>query len=161
MEPAIQDRIPHNHCWGCGTLNPRGLHIKSYVEGDRTVCRFQPSPEHMAGPTHVLNGGIIAAVIDCHSVCTAIADSYRAAGRELGSEPLLWSVTASLRIDYLAPTPIAETLELRAHVREAKGRRRTIECTLHAAGRECARAEVVAVEVPASWRGAARTGPGA
>ena len=153
MEAAIQDRIPHNHCWGCGTLNPRGLHIKSYAEGDETVCRFQPSPEHMAGPTHVLNGGIIAAVLDCHCVCTAIADSYRAAGRELGSEPLLWSVTASLRVDYLAPTPLAEPLELRARVREVRGRRRVIACTLRSAGRECARAEVTAVEVPDSWRG--------
>jgi acyl-coenzyme A thioesterase PaaI-like protein len=152
MTRAIQDTIPHNHCWGCGTLNPRGLQIKSYVEGEETVCRFRPSPEHMAGPTHVLNGGIIAAVIDCHCVCTAIANSYRAAGRELGSEPLLWSVTASLRIEYLAPTPIAEETELRARVREVKGRRRVVECTLSSGGRECARAEVVAVEVPPSWR---------
>jgi acyl-coenzyme A thioesterase PaaI-like protein len=152
MTRAIQDTIPHNHCWGCGTLNPRGLQIKSYVEGEETVCRFRPSPEHMAGPTHVLNGGIIAAVIDCHCVCTAIANSYRGAGRELGSEPLLWSVTASLRIEYLAPTPIAEETELRARVREVKGRRRVVECTLSSGGRECARAEVVAVEVPPSWR---------
>ena len=71
MTVAIQDRIPHNHCWGCGTLNPRGLHIKSFVEGDEVVCTFRPSPDHMAGPTTVLYGGIIAAVIDCHAVCTA------------------------------------------------------------------------------------------
>ena len=152
MTTAIQDRIPHNHCWGCGTLNPRGLQIKSYPEGDETVCRFQPSPDHMAGPTHVVNGGILAAVIDCHSVCTAIADVYRAAGRELGSEPLLWAVTASMKIDYLAPTPIDAPVELRAKVRESKGRKRVIDCTLRSGGRECARAEVVAVEVPAEWR---------
>src|SRR5512137_1615055 len=76
---AIQDQIPHNHCWGCGTLNPRGLRIKSFVEGDEAVCTFQPSPDFMAGPTNVLYGGILAAVIDCHTVCTAIAHSYRAA----------------------------------------------------------------------------------
>ncbi len=152
MERAIQDCIPHNHCWGCGTLNPRGLQIKSYWEGDETVCRFQPSPEHMAGPTHVLNGGIIAAVVDCHCVCTAISESHRAAGRELGTEPLLWSVTASLKIDYLAPTPIAAPVELRAHVRETKGRKRVVDCTLRSGGRECARAEVIAVEVPVAWR---------
>ena len=62
VPPAIQDRIPHNHCFGCGTLNPRGLQIKSYVEGDEAVCTFQPSPDHMAGPTDVVYGGIIAAV---------------------------------------------------------------------------------------------------
>jgi acyl-coenzyme A thioesterase PaaI-like protein len=149
---AIQDSIPHNHCWGCGTLNPRGLQVKSYVEGEETVCRFQPWPEHMAGPTDVVNGGIIAAVIDCHAVCTALADAYRAAGAELGSEPLRWAVTASLRIDYLAPTPIGQPMELRARVREVKGRKRVVDCTLRSGGRECARAEVIAVEVPAGWR---------
>lgn len=154
MKTAIQDVIPHNRCWGCGTLNPRGLQIKSYVEGDETVCRFQPSPDHMAGPTHVLNGGIIATVVDCHCVCTAIAHAYRAAGRELGSEPLLWCVTASLKVDYLAPTPIDAPVELRARVRETKGRRHVVECTLGSGGKDCARAEVVAVEVPPSWRGA-------
>jgi acyl-coenzyme A thioesterase PaaI-like protein len=154
VQKAIQDSIPHNHCWGCGTLNPSGLQIKSYVEGDGTVCRFQPSPAHMAGPTHVVNGGIIAAVIDCHAVCTAIADAYRVAGRELGSEPLLWAVTASLRVDYLAPTPIDEPMEVRARVREVRGRKRIVECTVRSGGRECVRAEVVAVEVPAAWRGA-------
>ncbi len=149
---AIQDVIPHNRCWGCGTLNPRGLRIKSFVEGDETVCRFQPSPDHMAGPTHVLNGGIIATVVDCHGVCTAIADAYRAAGRELGSEPLIWCVTASLKVDYLAPTPITGPVELRARVREAKGRKRVVECRVWAEGKECARAEVVAVEVGEGWR---------
>jgi acyl-coenzyme A thioesterase PaaI-like protein len=127
--------------------------IKSYPDGDGTVCRFQPSPEHMAGPTHVVNGGIIAAVVDCHTICTAIADAYRVAGRALGSEPLLWCVTASLKVDYLAPTPIGEPMELRARIREVKGRKRILECTVRSGGKDCARAEVVAVEVSPEWRG--------
>ncbi|HQR29051.1 MAG TPA: PaaI family thioesterase [Anaeromyxobacteraceae bacterium] len=151
MAPSIQERIPHNHCWGCGTLNPRGLRIQSFVEGEETVCTFHPSPDHMAGPTTVLYGGIIAAVIDCHSVCTAIADAYRAAGQELGSAPHRWCVTGALRIDYLAPTPIDRPVELRARVREAKGRKRVVECTVRSGGVETARAEVIAVEVPAGW----------
>ena len=153
MDQAIQDQIPHNHCFGCGTLNPRGLRIKSHLQGEESVCRFQPSPDHMAGPTHVVYGGIIAAVIDCHCVCTAIADAYRVAGRPLGSEPLLWAVTASLKIDYLAPTPIDQPMELRARVRETKGRKRIVDCTVRSGGRDCARAEVIAVEVGASWHG--------
>lgn len=153
MDQAIQDQIPHNHCFGCGTLNPRGLRIKSYPQGEETVCRFQPSPDHMAGPTHVVYGGIIAAVIDCHCVCTAIADAYRVAGRPLGSEPLLWAVTASLKVDFLAPTPIGEPMELRARVRETKGRKRILDCVVRSGGRDCARAEVIAVEVGASWHG--------
>jgi len=154
MVKAIQDLVPGNHCWGCGPLNPHGLQIKSWLEGDEAVCRFQPSPAHMAGPTHVLNGGIIATLIDCHSVLTALAAAYRAAGREIGSEPHLWCVTASMKIDYLAPAPIAEPVELRASVRESKGRKHVVACTLSSGGRECARAEVLAVEVKGGWGGA-------
>jgi acyl-coenzyme A thioesterase PaaI-like protein len=153
MPTAIQDAIPHNHCWGCGPLNPSGLKIKSYWEGDGTVCRFQPSPAHMAGPTDVVYGGIIAAVFDCHAVCTAIADAYRVAGRALGSAPLIWAVTASLKVDYLAPTPIDAPMEVRARVRETSGRKRVVVCSLRSGGRECARAEVLAVEVAPGWRG--------
>lgn len=151
MPDAIQDLVPHNHCFGCGPLNPRGLGIKSYPEGDETVCTFQPSPDHMAGPTHVLNGGIIATVIDCHCVCTAIAGAYRAAGRSIGTAPLIWCVTASLKVDYLAPTPIAGPVQLRARVREVKGRKRVVTCELSSDGQVRARAEVIAVEVPAGW----------
>ncbi len=151
MKKAIQDLLPGNHCWGCGSDNPHGLRIKSYLEGDDTVCRFQPSPQHMAGPTHVVYGGIIASVIDCHSVITAIADLHRVEGREVGSAPPLWAVTASLKIDYLAPVPIDQPMELRARVRETRGRKRIVDCTLSSGGTICARAEVVAVTVSAAW----------
>jgi acyl-coenzyme A thioesterase PaaI-like protein len=151
VSPAIQDLLPAHHCFGCGTLNPRGLHVKSHVEGEETVCRFQPWPEHMAGPTDVVYGGILAAVVDCHCVCTAIADAYRAAGHAVGEGPGRWAVTASLRLDYLAPTPIGEPMELRARVRESRGRKRVVECVIRSGGRETVRAEVIAVEVPDSW----------
>jgi acyl-coenzyme A thioesterase PaaI-like protein len=149
---AIQDAIPGNHCWGCGTMNAQGLALKSYWDGDGTVCAFQPASHHAAGPPHVLNGGIIAAIIDCHSVCTALADAYRVAGRAIGTDPQLWVVTGSMKIDYLAPTPLADLVELRAHVRETKGRKRVVECVVRSQGVDRARGEVVAIEVPASWR---------
>jgi acyl-coenzyme A thioesterase PaaI-like protein len=149
---AIQDAIPDNHCWGCGTLNPHGLHLKSAWEGDESVCRLTPRPEFMAGPPDVLYGGFIAAIIDCHAICTAISDAHRTAGRALGSEPRLWCVTASLRVDYLEPTPLAAPLELRARVREVKGRKVVVDCVLHSEGRVRVRAEVLAVEVvAAAW----------
>jgi hypothetical protein len=45
-------------------------------------------------------------------------------------------------------------MELRARVTEAKGRKRVLACTVRSGGRDCARAEVIAVDVPPSWRGA-------
>ena len=151
MQRSIQEQIPDNRCFGCGTLNPRALGVRSYVEGEEVVCRFQPSPDHMAGPSDVVYGGIIASVIDCHCVCTAIADAYRAAGRPIGSAPRLWAVTANLDVTYLAPTPIAQPMVLRARVREVKGRKRLVECVVRSGGVECARAEVLAVEVAGAW----------
>src|SRR5262249_4514364 len=88
---AIQDQLGgDNYCFGCGPQNPDGLQIKSYWEGEETVCRFEARPAFAAGPRQLLNGGIIATLIDCHSGCTAMALAYRAEGRPLGSDPPLW-----------------------------------------------------------------------
>lgn len=152
MEAAFQDQIPGNHCWGCGPLNEHGLHVKSYWEGEESVCRWQPLPWHMAGPEHVLNGGIIATIIDCHSVCTAIAGHYRAEGRPMTSEPLIWCVTAALDVSYKRPTPIDGEVLLRARIEEQRERKTIVTCSLLSGGEECARARLVAVRVPAEWR---------
>jgi acyl-coenzyme A thioesterase PaaI-like protein len=151
-DPAIQDLIPRNHCWGCGPDNDHGLQLKSFIDGDECLATWQPGPPFFAGPTHVLNGGIIAALIDCHSICTAIADLYRTEGRAIGEPPDLWCATASLSITYRRPVPIDRPLELRARVIGRGGRRSTVECALSSGGEECARGEAVAVRVPESWR---------
>lgn len=149
---VFQDHIAEKHCWGCGILNERGLQIKSTWSGDEAVCTWQPMDYHLAGPTHVLNGGIIATIIDCHSICTAIAAAHRAEGRAMNTEPSIWYATASLQVTYLKPTPINEPVVLRARVKEMKGKKTIITCSLFAEGEECARGEVVAVRVPPAWR---------
>ena len=103
---AFQDLIPDNGCYGCGPANPHGLRIKSVWEGEEAVCVYRPEPHQSAGPPQFLNGGIIATLIDCHSVCTAIAHAYRAEGRPIGSAPHIWCVTANLNVTYLRPTPL-------------------------------------------------------
>ena len=148
---AFQDLLQHNLCFGCGARNQGGLQIKSYWEGDEAVCHFTPEPHHSAGPPHVVNGGIISTIIDCHSVCTAIADAYRREGREIGSGPMIWYATASLHVDYLQPTPIDKPVALRARVVKSSDRKTTVHCSAISAGEECARAEVVAVRVPNEW----------
>jgi acyl-coenzyme A thioesterase PaaI-like protein len=150
--PAIQDLVPHNNCWGCGPENEAGLRIKSYLQGEDTVCTWQPGPPFFAGPEHVLNGGIIAAIIDCHSICCAIADHYRREQREIGSAPDIWCVTASISIGYVRPVPIDQPVTLHATVKERGARSSTVACTLSSNGTECAHAEVVAVRVPHQWR---------
>jgi acyl-coenzyme A thioesterase PaaI-like protein len=155
LPQSFQAAMPGNHCWGCGPDNPDGLALRSYWDGEEAVAAWRPRPRDTAGPRHVLNGGIIAALIDCHSVCTAFAAAFRAEGRPIGSDPSIWYATASLEVRYLRPTPIAATLTLRARVAETQGRRTRVGCSLYAEGQECARGEVVAVRVPAAWRDAA------
>ena len=87
---AFQDQMHDNFCWGCGADNPDGLHLKSHWEGNVAVAQWRPHREHAAGPRHVLNGGIIATLLDCHGVCIAIADAYAREHREIASDPDLW-----------------------------------------------------------------------
>jgi acyl-coenzyme A thioesterase PaaI-like protein len=148
-DKAFQDYYPHDysHCYGCGRLNKKGLQIKSYWDGEESVCRFQPKPYHLALPGYVY-GGLIASLIDCHATGTASAAKYRAESRQMGSEPFLRFVTASLHVDYLAPTAIDATLELRGRVKEISDRKVIVSVTLSANGRQCARGDVVTVLMP-------------
>jgi acyl-coenzyme A thioesterase PaaI-like protein len=149
---AFQDYYPDDvaFCYGCGRNNENGLQIKSYWDGDEAVCTYEPKPYHIALPGYVY-GGLIASLIDCHSTGTAAAAAYRADGRPLDSEPSLRFVTGSLHVDYLQPTPLGPPLELRARVKEIKGRKVVVSTTLSAEGEICARGEVVAVRVPERW----------
>lgn len=151
-EEAFQDLIPHNHCFGCGPHNEKGLRIKSYWNGDEASCTYSPEPHQAAGPPQYLNGGIIATLIDCHSICTAIAQVYEAEGREIGSAPDVWCATGRLEVRYLRPTPIDAPVELRARVVASDGRKHTVRCTLTSDGEVCAAGEVLAIRVPESWR---------
>lgn len=148
-ENAFQDHYPDDvaHCYGCGRLNEHGLHIRSFWDGEETVCRLRPSPYHTAVPGYVY-GGLIASLIDCHGTGSAAAAMYRARGRSLGSDPPLRFLTASLQVDYLEPTPIDTTLEARGTIVEVSGRKVVVDVSVSADGRETARGRVVAVQAP-------------
>lgn len=137
-------------CYGCGRLNQHGLQIKSFWDGEESVCRFRPKPYHTAFPGYVY-GGMIASLIDCHSTGTAAAAGYRAEGRVMGSDPVLRYVTGSLHVDYLKPTPIDGVLTIRAEVASIKGRVIVVTSRLFAADTLTARGEVVCVRAPDDW----------
>ncbi len=148
-ERAFQDFYPDDlaQCYGCGTLNEHGLQIKSYWDGDQTVCHYTPRPYHTAVPGYVY-GGLLASLIDCHCTGTAAAAAARAEDRAIDSDPPLRFVTASLKIDYLKPTPLGVRLEIRANVTEIKGRKVVMTATLAVEGTVTVRGEVIAIRVP-------------
>lgn len=147
-EPAFQDYYPENvsHCYGCGSLNALGLRIRTRWEGEESVTRFTPRPEHTAVPGFVY-GGLLASLVDCHSTGTAAAAMYRQEGRAMDTLPAYRFVTASLHVDYLAPTPLGVELEVRGKVKRIEGRRVVVEATVSALGKVTARGEVVAAQM--------------
>lgn len=148
---AFQDYYPENvaHCYGCGAHNDHGHRIKTFWDGDESVTRYTPEPYHTAIPGFVY-GGLLASLIDCHSTGTAAAALYRAAGREMDTEPPFRCVTGSLHVNYLKPTPMGP-LELRGRVKEIKGRKVVVESTVYAGGVATATGEVVAVQMPENF----------
>jgi len=148
-QKAFQDYYPEelSYCYGCGRRNEEGLKLKSYWDGEETVAIFNPRPYHIAIPGYVY-GGLIASIIDCHSTGTAAAATYRAEGREMGTEPPLRFVTASLHVEYIRPTPLGVPLEVRGKVKEIKGRKVVISVTVSSGREMYAKGEAVAVKMP-------------
>jgi acyl-coenzyme A thioesterase PaaI-like protein len=146
-ELSFQEQGSVRYCHGCGADNAGGLQIKSYWDASEAVATWKAEPHHCGGSKDILNGGIIASLIDCHSLNLAIATAYRAEGRPIGSPPRIAYVTANLNISYLRPTPIDETLELRARISKLEGRKSWVSCALSAAGEICAKGEVLGIRV--------------
>jgi acyl-coenzyme A thioesterase PaaI-like protein len=149
--PAVQDFYPEDaaQCYGCGRLNEHGLQIKTRWDGDETVTIFTPRAYHTAIPGYVY-GGLVASLIDCHGTGSGALAAYRAENREPGSDPPFRFVTASLKVDYLKPTPLGPPLEIRGEIVEVKGRKVVVKATLSAEGVVCARGEIVTVQMPES-----------
>jgi acyl-coenzyme A thioesterase PaaI-like protein len=137
------------HCYGCGRLNEDGHQIKSYWDGEESICLFQPDEKYISIPGYVY-GGMLASLIDCHGTGTAAAAAYRAEARAMDTQPALRFLTASLKVEYLKPTPLGVVLEVRGRVKEVSGRKVVIEEWIRAKGEITVRGELVAVQVPDS-----------
>ena len=133
---------PNTRCFGCGPANEKGLRIRSFLKGDEVVATWTAAPHHLAFEG-VVNGGIIGALLDCHSNWTAAWYLMQKAGAS--SVPS--TVTADFHVRLKRPTPIAEPLHLRARVVESAVDRAVVEAELEAGGKVTAtcRATFVAV----------------
>lgn len=152
VSKAVQDYYADDlaWCYGCGRFNKEGFQLKTVWDGEETVTRFTPRPYHTAIPGFVY-GGLIASLVDCHGTGSAAAAAYRAEGRNVGDGPAPRYVTASLRVDYLKPTPLGVPLEVRGRIKEMKGRKVVVEARVLANGDVTARGEVVAVQIPVDF----------
>jgi acyl-coenzyme A thioesterase PaaI-like protein len=128
---SLQDQYaPHNRCFGCGPANDKGLRIKSRPEGDELVADWVPEAHHEAFPG-VLNGGIIGALLDCHSNWAAAHALMTTRGE--ASPPC--TVTADFHVRLKRPTPLDQPLRLRAKATSVEGDRVVVEAQLEAGGK--------------------------
>lgn len=131
---ALQDlAAPDGVCFGCGTKNANGLRIKSYwdVDGVHVITTHIPDERYVGWPSLVY-GGLISCLVDCHSNWTAMANHYRAEGREVGTLPRIDCVTGSLGVKYIKPTPMGVALTLKAYVDGEVGRKTRVLCEVYA-----------------------------
>ena len=133
---------PQSACFGCGPANAKGLRIQSTViepewqKGAQAevVADWKPEPHHEAFPG-VLNGGIIGALLDCHSNWTAAYYLMKKAGQD--HPPC--TVTAEYSVKLLRPTPSNGPVHLTATVVESpKEDRAWVEAKLIAGEKVCA-----------------------
>jgi acyl-coenzyme A thioesterase PaaI-like protein len=93
----------------------------------------------------MLNGGIIGALLDCHSNWTAAYFLMR----EMGETKPPCTVTAFFNVTLKRPTPSRQAVDLTATVKELKADRALIEAKLFSNDALCATCEGLFVAVKA------------
>jgi len=121
-----------NRCFGCGPMNPSGLHLRFFSDGV-SVVSWLTIPEHLCGWRNLIHGGIIATVLD-----------------EVMGRTVIWllrrlGLTKSMQIDFLKPVYIGEKLKAMGGVLERNSDREVhVEGVLYnEAGDLCARSTAI------------------
>jgi acyl-coenzyme A thioesterase PaaI-like protein len=134
VSQSLQDRYsPKGACFGCGPTNDKGLRIKSLVQGDEVVADWTPEKHHEAFE-NILAGGIIGALLDCHSNWAAAYHLMKKNG--LDAPPC--TVTADYAVKLKRPAPTNGPVHMVAKLAEITEDRAIIEATLEAGGKICA-----------------------
>jgi acyl-coenzyme A thioesterase PaaI-like protein len=90
-------------------------------------------------------GGLVASLIDCHSIWTAIAWTYREEDRDHGSPPSLSYVTGEINVRFLKPTALDQPVLLVARVVELHPKKAIVECDFYSGETKTAEGRVTAV----------------
>jgi acyl-coenzyme A thioesterase PaaI-like protein len=142
--PSLQEKFsPKSVCFGCGPANENGLHVRSFPSSvpedgrlDLVIAQWKPESKYEAFPG-MLNGGIIGALLDCHSNWTAANHLMK----KTGLEQAPCSVTADFHVKLKRPTPSSELVTIKAWIAESKEDRALVQAELIVGGKICATCE--------------------
>ena len=130
---SLQERYaPRGVCFGCGPANPDGLHVRSFPSADdpsTVVAEWMPETQFEAFEG-ILNGGIVGALLDCHSNWTAA----RHLMTERGADRPSTCVTLEYAVRLHRPTPSDRPVRLTARVVESAEDRAIVESRLESGG---------------------------
>ncbi|QNI38211.1 PaaI family thioesterase [Edaphobacter albus] len=103
-----------NHCFGCGSANPQGLHLAFSTDASdpqhpTAAANFQLDRAH-EGPPGYVHGGIVATLLD---------EAMSKLNRPLD----LLAVTRHMEIDYLRPVPLYQPLKVTSRHLRREGRK--------------------------------------
>lgn len=135
---------PTSTSFCCGPRNERGLRLGSRWEGDVFVAAWRGAPHHEAFPG-VLAGGVVGALLDCHSNWCAATTLMR--DRRLDRPPA--TVTAEYAVKLRRPAPADREVRLTARPVSVEGDRVAVDAELSADGTVCATCRGVFVVVAA------------
>ncbi len=133
----IQGRDDH-FCFGCGALNPKGLHLVFYPREDGLGVWSPWTPEQVhEGYTGIVHGGIISAVLD-----EVMAWSLY--------QRQIWAVTAKIEVAFRKPVEVAVPTRAIGQIDADRGRLIEVSAELRRAADDTllARAGATFVKVP-------------
>ncbi len=109
-DEPVSAMVTDHHCFGCGSLNPHGLHLQLVPdpEGDGVTAAFNPD-RYAEGYTGMVHGGIITTVLDEVMAWTL----YR---------QHIWAVTGELTTRYRKPVVLGEATTARGMIVQDRGR---------------------------------------
>jgi len=95
--PVTNDEAPLGHCFGCGELNPIGLHLRPVYDGEQVSARFMPEENHQ-GWHNVTHGGLLYTVLDEITAYAVLCSGYS------------FGVTAKSSVRFRKPSVTGEPL---------------------------------------------------
>ena len=106
-----------NRCFGCGPINPAGLHLEFLIAPDRSVVSLPAVTENFEGYPGNLHGGIIATLLD-----EAMSKAVRALGQS--------AVTRKIEVDYRRPVPSNVQIRVEGRVVRSEHRKYWAEASI-------------------------------
>jgi uncharacterized protein (TIGR00369 family) len=108
---------PVHNCFGCGTTNKSGLHLKFVADENQQVRCTARIPKRFQGPPGYVHGGVIATLLD---------EAMSKANRQYG----VLAMTRQMEVEYLKPVPLNSPIEITARRRSAEGRKHHCEAEI-------------------------------